>query len=152
MVDSCISNIFEPGAWDTDSGSVATPHYSGFLLLEESTDHIDLDALDDATPWIYVPFEGDGVTITITGTWTGTIVFDYGTGVSADSIVYTATDPFTITANGTYGPYVRLRAQWIRLRMYAYGSGVAHVFVQANFNRYFLIEQAGVAIGRLKLE
>src|SRR4029450_1504446 len=160
MVDNCISNIFGPGnpGNGTATGSVSTPHYSGFLLTEEMTEGDDLDHLNDVTPSIFVP-GGSTWHVTITGTWSGAIAID--TGYSAEDIPMNG--DATIVANGVYSEGPVAFSFYQRFRMASYSSGVAVLDIHILRNQYILIEEAGVtvtadgamatsAIGRLKLE
>lgn len=151
-LDSCISSVFEPGnpGLATDTGTVTTPSFSGFLLLEDPTEHSELAATDDATDWMFTP-AGGHYTSTVTGTWTGLIVLDYGEKDATGTVNYVSTDPaITIIINGSgFGP---AGPAWWRLRMATHGSGTAIFDAHPEFDCYFLIEEAGAVIGRLKLE
>jgi hypothetical protein len=163
-LDSCIASVFEPGnpGNATDSGAITTPHYSGFLLMEDTTNFDDLDHLDDATPWLFIPAGTTAASwyLIVTGTWSGTIYQDYGVedatstadGGIAD-IAYSYTDPtYVIHTNGTYTPGQTVGPFWIRWRMAIYGSGAATLQAALPWPRHILIEEAGVVVGRLKLE
>lgn len=151
-LDACITSLFEPGnpGNATDSGTIATPHYSGFLLQEDPTEVFELAATDDATSWMYTP-AGGSYSASVTGTWTGLIVQDYGQQDSTGTVNYLYTDPvITIIINGSgIGP---AGPSWWRLRMASHGSGTAIFSAHPEFDCYLLIEEAGAAIGRLKLE
>ena len=156
-LDSCIESIFEPGnpGNPTDSGTITTPHYSGFLLMEELTNFDDLDHLDDATPWIFIPAGTTAASwsLIVTGTWSGTIRNDYGVEDSAGNVTYSSTDPvYVIHTNGTYTPGQTVGPFWIRWRMGTYGSGAATLQAALPWSRHILIEEAGAVVGRLKLE
>jgi hypothetical protein len=154
-LDTCIADLFEPGNIDTDSGTVTTPHYSGYLLLEESLPP-DAITVGQSSTWVWMP---DYATLTfdVSGTWSGQIYFDAGSAVPPDGHAEfrgTAASPI-ITSNGSYnqpgagglgGVYWRLR--------FGSGSGTALVSVTGLQSR-FLIEDptspTGV-LGLLKLE
>ena len=79
------------------------------------TDHWELDAGGEYTPW-FTTIGGSTFTVTVSGTWSGTIVVDLEGGPSS---------VFSITTNGTY---TLTRAEIsIRLRMTGYVSGTAVV-------------------------
>lgn len=148
-LDSCIASIFEPGnpGNATDSGAITTPRYSGFLLTEELTEGVDLDSLNDASPWIFVEI-GSHWQVIVTGTWSGAIAID--TSYTPDDTVMNGAP--SIFANGTYSEGPVAFSFYQRFRMSSYSSGVAVLDLHILRNQYILIEEAGASIGRLKLE
>lgn len=147
-LDSCIADIFEPGNFNTDSGAITTPHYSGFFLLEETTDHFELDAEDEVTAWFLST--GSDFVVNIAGTWSGTITADVGEEGPPGTITVVGSSG-SITTNGVYQT---TRGQaWMRYRMTGYVSGTALIYVPgADFAQHILVEEGGATVGKLKLE
>jgi hypothetical protein len=147
-LDSCIASVFEPGnpGNATDSGAIAKPHYSGFLLTEELTEGVVLDSLGDATPWVLVE-RGGYWQVIVTGTWSGVIGFETSY-VPEDATVFPA-----FYANGTYAEGPVAFSFYIRWSMMSYSSGFANLDIGVlSRNQYILIEEGGASTGRLKLE
>jgi hypothetical protein len=151
MLDDCIASIFEPGApgLATDSGAITVPEYSGFFLLEESIDHFELDAENEITDWFFVT--GQITFVTIAGTWSGTIKADVGAEGPPGTITFVERAAGSITTNGTH--LASSGTRWMRYVMTGYVSGVALIYIPGAIPAlHILIEEAGAAIGKLKLE